>query len=78
MTVMFMLAHLHVARMLRFMSDINQPSLPTPLYSVLVAVSVSTALSAVFHSIISPNNSPFSLYFLSYPCLIGPFSYISL
>ena len=31
-------AHLHVVGMLRFMSDINQPSLPTPFYSVLVAV----------------------------------------
>ena len=31
-------ARLHVVGMLRFMSDINQPSLPTPFYSVLVAV----------------------------------------
>ena len=30
-------AHLHLVRMLRFMSDINQPSLPTPFYSVLVS-----------------------------------------
>ena len=42
--------------------DINQPSLPTPLYSVLVSVSVLMALSTVFHSINSPDNSPlFSL-----------------
>ena len=45
-------AHLHVEGMLQFMSDINQPSLPTPFYSVLVSISVFMALSAV--------NSPFS------------------
>ena len=38
-------AHLHVMRMLWFMSDINQPSLPIPFYSVLVSVSVDMALS---------------------------------
>ena len=37
--------------------DINQPSLPTPVYSALVSVSVFLALSTVFHSINSPNNS---------------------
>ena len=31
-------AHLRVVGMLRFMSDTNQPSLPTPFYSVLVSV----------------------------------------
>ena len=42
--------------------DINQPSLPTPFYSVLVSVSKFRALSAVFHSINSPDYSlPFSL-----------------
>ena len=40
--------------------DINQPSLPTPFYSVLVPISVFMALSTVFHSINSPDNSPFS------------------
>ena len=42
--------------------DINQPNLPTPVYSVLLSVSVSffMALSAVFHSINSPDNSPLS------------------
>ena len=40
--------------------DINQPSLPTPLYSVLVSISVFMALSTVFHSINSLDNSPFS------------------
>ena len=40
--------------------DINQPSLPTPFYSVLVSVSVFMAHSNVFHSINSPDYSPFS------------------
>ena len=40
--------------------DINQPSLPTPLYSILVSISVFMAFSTVFHSINSPENSPFS------------------
>ena len=40
--------------------DVNQPSLPTPFYSVLVSVSVFRALSSVFHSINSPENSPLS------------------
>ena len=33
-------AHLHVVGTLRFMSDINQPSLPTPFNSVLVSLSL--------------------------------------
>ena len=46
---------------LLFMSkDRNQPSLPTSFYSVLVSISVFIALSTVFHSINSPDNSPFS------------------
>ena len=40
--------------------DVNQPSLPTPFYSVLVSISVFMALSTVFYSINSPNKSPFS------------------
>ena len=40
--------------------DINQSSLPTPFYSVLVSISVFMALSTVFYSIISPDNSPLS------------------
>ena len=40
--------------------DIDQPSLPTPFYSVLASISVFTALSTVFHSINSPDNSLFS------------------
>ena len=43
-----------------YVSDINQPSLHTPFYSVLVSVSVFMALSTVFHSINSPDNSPLS------------------
>ena len=52
--------HLHMVEMLRFVSDINQPSLPNPFYSILVSISVFVTLSTVFHSINSPNNSPFS------------------
>ena len=43
-----------------YVKDINQSSVPTPLYSVLVSTSVFMALSTVFHSINSRNNSPFS------------------
>ena len=53
-------AHLDVVGMLWFMSDINQPSLATPFHSVLASISVFMALSTVFHSINSPDNSPFS------------------
>ena len=44
--------------------DINQLFfilfLPTPFYSVFVSISVFRALSTVFHSINSPDNSPLS------------------
>ena len=43
-----------------YVCDINQPSLATPFYSVLVSISVFMALSTVFHSVTSPANSPFS------------------
>ena len=44
-----------------YVKDRNQPSLPTPFfYYVLVSISVCVALSTVFHSINSPDNSPFS------------------
>ena len=43
-----------------YVSDINQPSLPTPFCSVLVSISVFMALSTVFHSTILP-----TLYFLT-------------
>ena len=57
--------HLHVVAMLRFMSDINQPSLPTPFYSVLASVSVFMALSTAFHSINFPDNFQFSYFCFS-------------
>ena len=44
--------------------DINEPSLPTSLYSVLVSVSVFMDVSTVFHSINSSGNS-----LLSHPVL---------
>ena len=44
-----------------YVFNINQPSLPTSFYSVLVSVSNFMALSAVFRSINSPN-SAFSLF----------------
>ena len=47
-----------------YVFDRNHMSLPTPFYSVLVSVSVFMALSIVFHSINSPDNSPFSDSFL--------------
>ena len=50
-------AHLHVVGMLRSVSDVNQPSLLIPFYSVLESVAVFMALSTVFHSINSPDNS---------------------
>ena len=56
-----------------YVFDINQPSLLTPLYSVLVSISVFMALSTVFRSINSPDNA-----LLSHSVLIGPFNYLSL
>ena len=43
-----------------YVFDINHPSLPTPFYFVLLSISVIMALSTVFHSIKSPDNSPLS------------------
>ena len=43
-----------------YVFDMNQPSLSTPFYSALVSVSVFRALSTVFHSINSPDNSSLS------------------
>ena len=54
-----------------YVFDMNQPSLPTPLYSVLGSVSVFMALSTVFHSINSPYNSPLSHSIL--PALFLPY-----
>ena len=78
-------AHLHVLGMLQFMFFyVNQPSLPTPFYSVLVSVSVFMALSTIFHSMNSPDTVLkvmkifLTQFFQSYFCLIGPFNYIPL
>ena len=43
-----------------YVFDINQPSLPTPFYSVPVSISAFMALSTVFYSINSHDNSPLS------------------
>ena len=43
-----------------YVSDINQPSVPTSFNSVLVSVSVFMALSTAYHSRNSPDNSPLS------------------
>ena len=43
-----------------YVFDTNQPSLPTPLHSVLVSISVLMAFSTAFHCIYSPDNSPVS------------------
>ena len=64
-------AHFHLVGTLRFMSDINQLSLPTPSYSVLVSISVFMTLSTVFHFINFPYNSPLShsvLVVVALPC----------
>ena len=54
-----------------YVSDINQQSLVTPFYSVLVSMSVFMAVSDVFHSINSPDNSPLSHSVL--PVLLLPY-----
>ena len=63
-----------------YVFDINQPSLLTPIYDVLMSISVSMAPSTVFHSINSPDNSPPSHSVL--PVLFLPYEsfqpYISL
>ena len=62
-----------------YVFDLNQLSLPTPLYSVLVSISVFMALSTLFHSINSLDSSPLSHSGL--PVLFLPYlsySYISL
>ena len=54
-----------------YLSDINQPSLPTPFQSVLASVSVLMAHSTVFHSINSLDNFPLSHPVL--PVLLLPY-----
>ena len=58
-----------------YVFDINQLSLPTHFYSVLVSVSVVMALSTVFNSINSPDNSPLSHSVL--PVLFSAFLVLS-
>ena len=53
-----------------YVFDIYQPSLPAPLNSVLVSISVFMALSTVFHAINSPDGSPLSHFVL--PVLFLP------
>ena len=65
-----------------YVFDINHPSLPTPLNSVLVSISVFMAFLTIFHSINSPDNSLLShsvlpVFFLPYS-VIGPFNCTSL
>ena len=62
-----------------YVFDINQPSFSTPIYSVLVSASVFMALSIVFHSINSPENSPLSHCILPvfFFCLLVPYNCIS-
>ena len=43
-----------------YVCDMNQTSLPTPFYSVIASIFVFMALSTVFHSMNSPDNSAFS------------------
>ena len=50
---------------------INKPGSPTPFHSVLVSISVFVALSTVFQSINSPDNSP--LFHSVPPVLILPY-----
>ena len=71
-------AHLHLVGMFRFMSDINQPSLTTPFYSVLVLFLFLWPFQLCFIPEILPQTLRFlTLFFRSYVCLIGPFNYIS-
>ena len=64
-------AHLHMAGMLRFVFDVNQPGLSTPFYPVLVSISVFVVLSTVFRSAFLQTtvrflNSVLSALFLPY------------
>ena len=61
-----------------YVFDMNQPSLSSPFYSVLLSVSVFMALPTVisFHKF--PRQLRYlTLFFWSYFCL-GPFNYVSL
>ena len=72
-------AHLHSMGILQFMSDINHLSLPTPFYSILASSFVFLSFQLYFISSILPTTLLFlTLFFRSYPRLIGPFNFISL
>ena len=43
-----------------YVKNLKQPNLPTPFYAFIVSISVLVTLSTVFHSINSPDSSPFS------------------
>ena len=62
--------------------DVTVTELALSFISIHVSVSVFMALSTVFPSINSPDNSSLSLslspFFWYYFCLIGPLNYISL
>ena len=58
-----------------YVCDINEPGMPAPFYSALASISVFMALSTVFHSINSPENSPLSHSVL--PVLFVPFLVLS-
>ena len=86
---MYATAHMHQMKVLAgsssrggdvavYVSDVNQLSLPTPIFflSVLVSVPVFLTLSTVFHAINSPNNSPLSHSAL--PVLFLPYWYFQL
>ena len=59
-----------------YVFDINQPSLPTPFYSVFVSVPVFMALSTLLHSMNSPENSP--LFYFVLPVFFLPYWYFQL
>ena len=59
-----------------YVFDINQTSLPTPFYSILVSITLFIALSTLFHSINSPDNPPLSHSVL--PVLFLPYWFFQL
>ena len=72
-------AHLHMVGMLQFIPDINQPSLPTLFYSILVSLLSSWPFQLYFILQLLPTTlRSLTLFFWSYLCLIGPFNYKSL
>ena len=73
-------ANLHVVGLLRFMSDINQPSLPTAFFFILFSCLFLSLWSFRLYFIpqILPTTLRFlTVFFRSYLGLIGPFNCIS-